>query len=169
MNRHGSRTACFFLFWPAGTYTNLNSHRELNGRPFFALEIMNGSDFQKNKPRRCNIKIQNEVKTFHFGDHIRTWTVISKKKVFTLFSNQRAARGFNSFSKSGPSREKLAHPWSRRFFQLLFKPFNNTKLIWRYILYATTVAKLSFLIIRLVLDNLINYRKVAEYTVFKKI
>ena len=23
------------LFWPAGTYTNLNSHREFNGRPFF--------------------------------------------------------------------------------------------------------------------------------------
>ena len=23
------------LFWPAGTYTNLNSHRELSGRPFF--------------------------------------------------------------------------------------------------------------------------------------
>ena len=71
---------------------------------------MDDSDFQQNKPQRCKIGIKNEVKTFHFGDHIRTWTVISKKKIFTLFSNQRAARGFNSFSKSGPSCEKLAHP-----------------------------------------------------------
>ena len=35
---------------------------------------------------------------------------LQKKKVFTLFSNQRAARGFNSFSKSGPSCEIIAHP-----------------------------------------------------------
>ena len=35
------------LFWPAGTYTNLNSHREFSGRPFFPLQIMDGSDFQK--------------------------------------------------------------------------------------------------------------------------
>ena len=71
------------LFWPAGIYTKLNSHRELNGRPFIPLEIMNDSDFQKNKPQRCKIGIKNEknkVKTFYFGDHIRTKTVISKKK-----------------------------------------------------------------------------------------
>ena len=73
-----------------------------------------GSDFQQNKPQQCKIGIKNEVKTFYLGHHIRTWTVIfKKKKVFTLFSNQRAARGFNSFSKSGPSCEKLAHPYSR--------------------------------------------------------
>ena len=41
---------------------------------------MDGSDFQKNKPQRCKIGIKNEVKTFYFGDHIRMWTVISKKK-----------------------------------------------------------------------------------------
>ena len=35
------------LFWPAGTYRNLNFLHELSGRPFFSLEIMNGSDFQK--------------------------------------------------------------------------------------------------------------------------
>ena len=35
------------LFWPAGTYTNLNSHREFSGRSFFPIEIMDGSDFQK--------------------------------------------------------------------------------------------------------------------------
>ena len=35
------------LFWPAGTYTNLNSRREFDVRPFFPLEIMGGSDFQK--------------------------------------------------------------------------------------------------------------------------
>ena len=35
------------LFWPAGTSTNLNSHREFSGKPFFPLEIMDGSDFQK--------------------------------------------------------------------------------------------------------------------------
>ena len=86
--------------------------------PFFPLEITDGSDFQINKPQRCKIETKNEVKTFYFGDHIRTWTVISKtkgKKVFTLFSNlfsnQRAAHGFNSFSKSGPSCEKFAHTW----------------------------------------------------------
>ena len=78
---------------------------------FFPLEIMDGSNFQQNKPQRCKTGIKNEVKTSCFGDHIRTWTVISKKKkVFTLFSNQRAARGFNSFSKSGPSCEIIAHP-----------------------------------------------------------
>ena len=94
---------------------NSHFHHELSGRPFFPLEITDGSDFQKNKPQRCKIEMKNEVKTFDFGDHIRTWTVISKKekKVFTLFSNQRAARGFNSFSKCGPSCEKFAHPCSR--------------------------------------------------------
>ena len=70
------------LFWPTVTNTNLNSHRELSGRPFFSL---NGSDFQQNKPQRCKIGIKNEVKTFHFGDHIRTWTVISKKKSSPCF------------------------------------------------------------------------------------
>ena len=63
----------------AGTYTNLNSHSDLSGRSFFPLEIMDGSDFQKNRPQRCKIGIKNEVKTFYFGDHIRTWTVISKR------------------------------------------------------------------------------------------
>ena len=91
-----------------------NSHHELSGRPFFPLKITDGSDFQKNTPQRCKIEMKHEVKNFYFGDHIRTWTVISEKKkvkkVFTLFSNQRAARGFNSFSKSGPSSKKLTHP-----------------------------------------------------------
>ena len=101
------------LFWPAGTYTILNSYRDLSGRPLFPLEIMDGSDFQKNKPHPCKIEIKNEVKTFYFGDHVRTLTVISKKKkVFTLFSNQRAARGFNSFSTSDFSCKKLAYPCS---------------------------------------------------------
>ena len=104
------------LFWPAGTYGNLHSHHEFSGRPFFRLEITNGSDFPKKKPQRCIIEMKNEVKTFDFGDHIRTWTVISEKKekkVFTLFSNQRATRGFNSFSKFGPSCEKFAHLCAR--------------------------------------------------------
>ena len=70
---------------------------------------MYGSDFQKNKPQRCKIGIKNEVKAFHFGDHKKK----SKKKVFAFFSNQCAACGFNSFSKSGPLCEKLSHPWSR--------------------------------------------------------
>ena len=38
---------------------------------------------------------------------------LQKEEVFTLFFNQLAARGFHSFSKSGPSCEKLAHPWVR--------------------------------------------------------
>ena len=101
------------LFWPTRTYTNLNSHRELSRRLFYPLEIMDGSDFQKNMPQLCKIGIKNEknnAKTFYFEDHICTWIVIFKKKVLTLFSNQRAARGFNSFSKSGPFCEKLAIP-----------------------------------------------------------
>ena len=69
------------LFWPAGTYTNLNSHRELSERPFFPLKIMVGCDFQKkNKPQWYKIGIKNEVKAFYFEDHICTWTVIFKKK-----------------------------------------------------------------------------------------
>ena len=68
------------LFWPAGTDSNLNSHRELSGRSFFPLEIMDSSDFQKTKPRQCKVGLKNEVKTFYFVDHIRTWTVISKQK-----------------------------------------------------------------------------------------
>ena len=57
--------------------------------------------------------MKNEVKTSYFRDHIRTWTVISKKKrkkVFTFFSNQRAPRGFNSFSKSGFRVKSLPTP-----------------------------------------------------------
>ena len=72
------------LFWPAGIYTNLNFHRKLSGRPFFfPLEITDGSDFQKNKPQRYKIGIKNEkneVKIFYYGNHIRTRTVIFKKK-----------------------------------------------------------------------------------------
>ena len=47
---------------------------------------MDGSDFQKNMPQRCKIGIKNEVKIFYFGDHIRTWTVISKKRSLPCFS-----------------------------------------------------------------------------------
>ena len=76
---------------------------------------MDSSDFQQNKPQRCKIGIKNEVKTFRFGDHIRTLDRdLKKKKVFTLFSNQRAARGFNSFFKSRSSCEKLAHPRTKQ-------------------------------------------------------
>ena len=35
------------LFWPAGTYANLNSHPEFIERSFFSVEIIIGSDFQK--------------------------------------------------------------------------------------------------------------------------
>ena len=62
-------------FWPAGTYTNLNSHRELSGRPFFPLEIMDGSDFQENKPQRYKTGIKKEVKTFYFGDLSKASTI----------------------------------------------------------------------------------------------
>ena len=68
------------LFWPPGTYGNLNSHHESSGRPFFPLEITDGSVFYKKRPQRCKNEMKNEVKTFHFGDHIRTWTAISKKR-----------------------------------------------------------------------------------------
>ena len=69
------------FFWPAGTYRNLNFHHKLSGRPFFPLKITDGRDFQKNKPQRCKIEMKNEVKTFYFGDHIRTWSVISKNNI----------------------------------------------------------------------------------------
>ena len=102
---------------PAGPFTLARRHLHklklpprIGWKTFLSLEIMDGSDFQKNKPQRCKIEIKNEVENFYFGDHIRTWTVISKKKVFTLFFNQRAARGFNSFSKFGPSYESLPTP-----------------------------------------------------------
>ena len=41
---------------------------------------MDGSNLKKNKPQRCKIGITNEMKTFHFGNHMCTWTVISKKE-----------------------------------------------------------------------------------------
>ena len=74
---------------------------------------MNGSDFQKNKPLRRKIEIKKQGKNLLFWrSHSYVDRDLQNKKVFTLFSNQRAARGFNSFSESGPSCEKLAHPCS---------------------------------------------------------
>ena len=87
-----------------GTYTNLNSHRELRGKPFFSLKIMDGSDFQQNKPQRCKTGIKNEVKTFHVGNHIRTWTVISKKSLHLVFQSacgpRLQSRGCDEFTAS---------------------------------------------------------------------
>ena len=57
------------------------------------------------------------------------WTVISKKKMFTLFSNQRATRGFNSFSKSGPSCEIIALPCTR---PNPFEPAKGTYMQYQY-------------------------------------
>ena len=95
-------------FWPADTYRNLNSHHELSGRLFFPSEITDGSDFQKNKPQRCKIEMKQEVKIFYFGNHIRTWTVISRK----IKKIKRSSPCFpiQQFSKSGHSCKKLAHP-----------------------------------------------------------
>ena len=56
---------------------------------------------------------KNAGKTFYLGDHILLWTVILKKKVFTLFSNQCATSDFKFF-KSGSSCENRAHPWSAK-------------------------------------------------------
>ena len=42
--------------------------------------MMDGSYLKKKKPQRCKIEMNNEVKTFYFGDHIRTWIVILKKE-----------------------------------------------------------------------------------------
>ena len=56
------------------------------------------------------------------GDNLLFWRSQSyvdrdlQEKVFNLFSHQRAARGFSSFSKSGPSCEKLAHLYCRGCF-----------------------------------------------------
>ena len=64
---------------PAGSLILARPHlqklkllHDLSGRPFFPLQITDSSNFQKNKPRRCKIEMKNEVKTFYFGDHIRT-------------------------------------------------------------------------------------------------
>ena len=57
------------------------------------------------------------VKQEKRGENLLFWRshsyvdLVLQKKVFTLFFNQRAARSFNSFSKSGPLCEKFAHPW----------------------------------------------------------
>ena len=61
---------------------------------------MDGSDFEKIILNGAKLEKKNEVKNFYFGDHIRTWTVIFKKKrssacfpisvwpvVSTVFSN----------------------------------------------------------------------------------
>ena len=36
--------------------------------------------FNKNMPQRCEIEMKNEVKTFYFGDYIRTWSYDLQKK-----------------------------------------------------------------------------------------
>ena len=55
--------------------------------------------------------MKNEVKTFYFGDHIRTWTVIFEKKKAWLSPFQSACGPrLPQFCKSGPSCEKFAHP-----------------------------------------------------------
>ena len=72
------------LFWPAGTYTNLNSHSEFSGRPCFSFRNHEWQWLSKTKLQRFKIGIKNEVKTFYFGDHICTWTVISPKKGLLL-------------------------------------------------------------------------------------
>ena len=78
------------------------------------LEITDGSDFQKNKPQRNRIEMKNKVKAFYFRDHIRTWTVISikkkEKKIFTLFSNQRAARASTVFPNLAGRVKSLPTP-----------------------------------------------------------
>ena len=51
---------------------------------------------------------------------------LQKKKVFTLFSDQRVARRFNGFSKSGPSCKKLAHPRPRIINNLTFMTASRT-------------------------------------------
>ena len=64
---------------------------------FFSFRDHGGSDFQKNPPQRCKIEIKTRWKPF-FRDHICMRTEISPQKNFTLFSNQREARGFNIVS-----------------------------------------------------------------------
>ena len=73
------RPAGFFIL--AGRYLQkLKLPPSIEQKTFFPVEITDGSNFQKNKPLRCKIEMKNEVKTFYFGDDIRTWTVISKTK-----------------------------------------------------------------------------------------
>ena len=58
------------------------------------------SRFQKNKPQRRKIGIKNEVKTFYFGDHIRTWTVTQKKGLHLVFQ-----------SACGPRVQQFSQIW----------------------------------------------------------
>ena len=77
---------------------------------------MDGSDFQKNKPQRCEIRIKNEVKTFYFGDHIRTRTVISKKKRFT----SGVATGGGGYNPPQfPSNDVIHTSFSDTYFEVL--------------------------------------------------
>ena len=90
---------------------------------------MDGSDFQRNKPQRCEIGIKNEkneAKIFYFGDHNRPWTVISKKRsspCFPIGVRPAASRVFpnlalrvNSLPTPKPELCRIRSAFPPRFF-----------------------------------------------------
>ena len=85
----------------------------------FPLQIMDGSDFQKISlmVQIWNKKQEKRSENFLlWRSHSYVNRNLQKKKVFILFSNQPAARDFNSSSNFGPLCEKLVHPWFRTFY-----------------------------------------------------
>ena len=96
------------------TGTGIEPQTSLTDSERFATELtagfMDGSDFQKISSTVQNWNKKRGENLLFWRSHSYVNRDLQKKKVFTLFSNQRAARGFNSFSKSGPSCEIIAHP-----------------------------------------------------------
>ena len=103
------------IFWPAGTYTNLNSHHELSERPFFSLGIMDGSDFQTNKPQQCSLqavhvcartRLSETAHTYKYSAHrfiiVKAMFSVGKLRKIVLGSAKRT----HFFAKCTVHRER---------------------------------------------------------------
>ena len=73
---------------------------------------MDGSDFQKNKPQRYKIGIKNVKNEVFWRSHSYVDSDLKKKGLHLVFQSACTSR-LQSFSKYGPSCEKLAQPCSR--------------------------------------------------------
>ena len=74
---------------------------------------MDGSDLKKKASTVQNLNEKRGKSLLFWRSH--SYVDRDLRKKITLFSNQRAAHGFISVSKSGPLSEKLAHPCSSCF------------------------------------------------------
>ena len=130
-----------------GTYGNLSSHHELSGtgKPFFLYRSRMAVIFMKISLNGAKLKWKTRWKPFILEITFALGLWSPKKKVFTLFSDQRAARGFNSFSKFRPSCEKCAHLWYR----------NNGKI-------NTTACSIYFVINKAFIEQTFNAATIFE-------